>query len=216
MWQTFLLASTLLMLAIFDAAAQTTLPIVEEVEWAPFRDHCRQLLRALDKTTSPLPAKTIDELKMLLQQRPDDPAAASAAVQKRLDAHCLIAVNINAESRVKARRGPAAVSLQRDRPALVLLKIHNDGGVRHALRLYGAELIRDGEGGATRWLEAVLVTEEPFTPELSGRRLEYRLLRLTPRQSGKREATFQFDAGQGTQDLGFRAEVSILFSVRTK
>jgi hypothetical protein len=38
-------------------------------------------------------------------------------------------------------------------------------------------------------------------------------LRLTARESGKREATLKFDAGQGTQDLGFRAEVPLLFRV---
>ena len=216
MSRTFLIASVVLMLAVLGAAAQPPLPIVQEVEWAPFRDHCRQLLRTLDKTTSPLPAQTNRELTTLLQRDPDEPAAATDAVQKLLDAHCLIAVNINAESRVKATRGPAAVLLHRDQRALVLLKIHNDGGVRHALRVYGPELIHDGERGAGRWLEAALVTGAPFAPELTGRRVEYRLLRLTPRQSGKREATFQFDVGQGTQDLGFRAEVPILFSVRNK
>jgi hypothetical protein len=41
-------------------------------------------------------------------------------------------------------------------------------------------------------------------------------MKLTPAQSGKREATLAFDAGQGTQDLGFRAEVPVLFTVRAK
>ena len=44
--------------------------------------------------------------------------------------------------------------------------------------------------------------------------VEYVLLRLTARQVGKREATLMFDVGQGTQDLGFRNEVPILFTVR--
>lgn len=216
MHRTFLLSLVLILLTVLNADAQTTLPLVEEVEWAPFREHCRQLLKSLDKAASPLPAKTVRQLKTILERDPDDPAAASAAVQKLLDAHCLIAVNINAESRVKAMRGPAEIQLHQHRPALVLLKVHNDGGVTHSLRLYGPELVRDGEEDAGRWLEAVLVTEAPLRPELTGRRLEYRLLRLTPRQSGKREATFQFDVGQGTQDLGFRAEVPILFSVPKK
>jgi hypothetical protein len=80
----------------------------------------------------------------------------------------------------------------------------------------GPEIVRNVKRDSGRWLEAVLVTEAPFSPELTGRRLEYRLLRLTPLQSGKREAAFQFDVGQGTQDLDFRAEVPILFSVRKK
>jgi hypothetical protein len=214
MYRTFPIALISMFLVVFGVDARPTLPVVEDIEWVPFRDHCRQLLQVLGKTVSPLPAKTIRQLTTLLQRDPDDLAAASTAVQKLLDAHCLIAVNINAESRVKATRGPAQVQLYQDRPAVVLLKIHNEGGVTHALRLYGPEFVWDGACGTDRWLEAVLVTEAPFTPKLSGRRLEYRLLRLTPRQSGKREATFQFDVGQGTQDLGFRAEVPILFTIQ--
>jgi hypothetical protein len=214
MQRTFLFPLMLILLPVLRVDAQTALPLVEEVEWRPLRDHCRQLLQSLDKSDSPLPAKTVRHLKALLERVPDDPAAASAAVQKLLDAHCLMRININAESRVKAERGPAEIQLRQDRPALVLLKIHNDGGVTHALRLYGTELVRDGEDDAGRWLEAALVTGAAYAPELSGRRLEYRLLRLIARQPGKREATFQFDVGQGTQDLGFRAEVPILFSVR--
>ena len=33
-------------------------------------------------------------------------------------------------------------------------------------------------------------------------------------EAGRREATLTFDVGQGTQDLGFRAEVPVLFTVR--
>src|SRR5579883_438380 len=212
----YLILPCLMLLAVLAARAEAALPVVEDVAWPPLRDHCRQLLRALDKTGSLVPAKTVRELATLVDRKPDDPAAAGTAVQKLLDPYCLIAVSINAESRVKASRGPAIVRLEQNRPAWVLLKVHNGGGVTHALRVYGPELIRDGQRGAGRWLEAALLTEAPFTPELTGRRLEYRLLRLTPRESGKREATLQFDVGQGTQDLGFRAEVPILFSVRKK
>ncbi len=215
MHRTFLIPLMLILVVVLRVDAQSTLPLVEEVEWGPFREHCRQLLQKLDKSDSPLPANAVRQVKALLERTPDDRAAASAAVQKMLDAHCLICITINAESRVKAARGPAEVQLHQDRPTIVLLKLHNDGSVTHALRLHGPELVHKGEEDAGRWLEAVLVTE-PFPPELTGQRLEYRLLRLTPRQCGKREATFQFDVGQGTQDLGFRAEVPILFSIRKK
>jgi hypothetical protein len=212
----YLISPCLMLFAVLAVRAEATLPVIEDVEWAPLRDHCRQLLRALDKADSPLPTKTVRELATLVDHKPNDPTAAAVAVQKLLDPHCLIAVSINAESRVKASRGPAVVQLHQNRPSLVLLKVHNDGGVTHALRVYGPELIRDGERGTGRWLEAASLTDAPFDSELTGRRLEYRLLRLTPRESGKREATLQFDVGQGTQDLGFRAEVPILFFVRNK
>jgi hypothetical protein len=216
MYRCFPIALMLTSFAAQSVVGQPSLPVVEEVEWAPFRDHCRRLLQPLNKNASALPSETVRQLRTLVERNPDDPAAASAAVQRLLDAHCLIAVHINAESRVKATRGPAEIELQVDRPALVLLKVHNEGGVTHSLRLYGPGIVRNGQRDAGRWLEAALVTKTPLTPELTGRRLEYRLLCLTPRQSGKREATFQFDVGQGTQDLGFRAEVPVLFSIHKK
>ncbi len=51
-------------------------------------------------------------------------------------------------------------------------------------------------------------------PTLSGLGLEYRIVQLYSRDAGKREATFSFDTGQGTQDLGFRNEVSVLFDCK--
>jgi len=39
------------------------------------------------------------------------------------------------------------------------------------------------------------------------------VLHLIGREAGKREATLQFNVGQGTQDLGFRAEVPVLFTI---
>ena len=41
--------------------------------------------------------------------------------------------------------------------------------------------------------------------------LEYRIIQLFSRDRGKREAKLMFDVGQGTQDLGFRNEVNLLF-----
>ena len=59
-----------------------------------------------------------------------------------------------------------------------------------------------------------LVAPAPLGKALSGAKVEYVLMRLRPRETGKREATLHFDAGQGSQDLGFRAEVPILFTVK--
>lgn len=204
----------LLLFAVLPADAQTTLPLVEDIEWRPFRDHCRLLLEALDEAKTPLPAETARAVRALLDKKSDNSEAAARAVQKRLDPHCLLVVSINPESRVKVARGPAAAQLRQNQATMMLIKVHNDGGVTHRLHLRGPEIQSEGERGEGRWLQADVVTDKPFGPKLSGRRLEYRLLRLTPHESGRREATFQFDVGQGTQDLGFRAEVPILFSIR--
>src|SRR5258707_2477582 len=53
-----------------------------------------------------------------------------------------------------------------------------------------------------------------MTANLSGLKVEYAIGLLYSNEAGKREATIAFDVGQGTQDLGFRGEVPILFDVR--
>jgi len=45
--------------------------------------------------------------------------------------------------------------------------------------------------------------------------VEYRILQLYSRDAGQREATLSMHVGQGTQDLGFRSEVPILFNSRS-
>ena len=64
---------------------------------------------------------------------------------------------------------------------------------------------------SARWLDLQMFDTQPLKPALSGLELEYRIIQLYRRDAGKREATFSFDTGQGTQDLGFRNEVNVLF-----
>jgi len=54
----------------------------------------------------------------------------------------------------------------------------------------------------------------PLKPGLSGLELEYRIIQLYSRDRGKREAKISFNVGQGTQDIGFRNDVDILFACR--
>ena len=59
-----------------------------------------------------------------------------------------------------------------------------------------------------------MFTSQPMTTNLSGLEVEYAIALVYSSDAGKREATIGFDIGQGTQDLGFRAEVPVLFDVR--
>ena len=182
----------------------------------------RGIVRSWSRTSSadaPLPAATLEALEPLLKRKkPDDPAGACALFEKLLDAHCLLGVTVNPESRVKAARGPRKAEMLLDGAAFVLVKVHNDGGVTHALSADSPQKLspkakrKDGE----RRLELAVLNEKPFANRLSGDRIEYRVLKLTPRQAGKREATLVFDVGQGSQDLGFRAEVPVLFAVKKR
>jgi hypothetical protein len=207
----FLGVGLLLLWAESAGQAQTSLPRVQEVEWESLRDRCRQLATTLRKLDA-LPTDIDKQLTALLKDDVKDSDAALEKLQDLLDPLCLIGVHINPESRVKAARGLASTELTRDRPRIVLLKVQNEGGITPPLSVSGDELRLADQKGEGRWLEAV-VSPSPLPKTLSGRKLEYVALRLTARESGKREATLKFDAGQGTQDLGFRAEVPILFRI---
>ena len=50
--------------------------------------------------------------------------------------------------------------------------------------------------------------------KLSGLEVEYAVALIYSQESGKREATIEFDVGAGTQDIGFRGEVPVLFDIQ--
>ena len=70
------------------------------------------------------------------------------------------------------------------------------------------------EGRTDRFLDLEMFTSAPMTPDLSGLEVEYAIALIYSSEAGRREATIGVDAGQGTQDLGFRAEVPVLFDAR--
>src|SRR5690348_15530567 len=47
---------------------------------------------------------------------------------------------------------------------------------------------------------------------LSGLALEYQILEVYSRDAGQRSAKISFNVGQGSQDIGFRNDVTILFN----
>ncbi len=63
-----------------------------------------------------------------------------------------------------------------------------------------------------RWADVTMFNDRPLKRSLSGLSLEYRIVQIHSRDAGKREARISFNVGQGTQDLGFRSEVDILFT----
>jgi hypothetical protein len=185
------------------------LPLVEDID-----------SRALQKQIQRLHPVIKDSLResdrKSLQNLSESKEDVGESVQKLLDPYCLIGVNINPESRVKAARGPRAAELVLGREMPVLIKVQNDAGVTESLKVSGDQLWPPAKGDKDRWLEVVVDTKKQRMPKLSGQKLEYVVLRLKPHERGKREATLKFDVGQGTQDLGFRAEVPILFNIKSE
>ncbi len=192
------------------AEAQTAFLQADQANREALRRNCRQALDALAKARSPLPPETERKLQDLLRANNRDADTFTAEVQKLLDPYCLVGVSINPESRVKLVRGPAPAELRQGRMSAVLIKVVNEAGTTPALKVSGPQVRGPDQDDAGRWLEARLVTQSP----LDGNRLDYAVLLLRPHEAGKREATLKLDVGQGTQDLGFRAEVPVLFTVR--
>jgi hypothetical protein len=128
----------------------------------------------------------------------------SSESPEAMTAKSLIVVSINPESRVKADRGPAAADLELGIAKTILIKVVNEAGVTADLRVGGPGI------GPSGWLDVQFAG----SPRLKGESVQFLELRLTAREAGRREATFRFDVGQGTQDLGFRAETPVLFKIR--
>ncbi len=211
-----------------SASGQSALPMVEGVDVRALRVQCRQLLDALAKMKAALPPETERELRALLKDENKESDETAAKIQKRLNDQCLIGVSINPESRVKAARGPRSAELVVGKESVFLIRVLNEAGVTHPLSVQSPQLRAPGQSKKESWLEASVcstplsssrpgkkeVRAEQKEEKLSGQKVEYRVLRLKAHQAGKREATLVFDVGQGTQDLGFRAEVPILFTIK--
>jgi hypothetical protein len=62
-----------------------------------------------------------------------------------------------------------------------------------------------------RWADIALYQKPPMREKLTGLGLEYQILQVASRDRGTRSAQIGFSVGQGTQDIGFRNDVLVLF-----
>ncbi len=205
-------AAALLIVSPLQTVADA-LPRVAQVDVQPLLMQVKNLTEALDYLGSPLSK----EAKELLRKAADaeDDADARKLVQDALDPYCHIGVNINPESRVKVAQGQAKPILHENGWTQFLIKVHNEAGVTAALqatspnagRLHGStrQQVRD------RWLELQTFDVQPLPARLTGLELEYRIVQIYTLEKGKRAAMIAFNVGQGTQDIGFRNDVTITF-----
>ena len=205
-------------------AVAEPLPAVTDVEWQPLAAQVKRVVQALELVGAPLDKSQQQAIDEALAEA--DPAAGVKQVQAVLDPLCLVGVNINPESRVKVRAGEAPPRLLQQGHRVFLVKVHNEAGVTAALRTSSPNaepLVKRSTGSpdpaitikpqevGDRWLDLSMIDGQPLNKTLSGLPLEYRLIELYSRDVGRREAKLVFDVGQGTQDLGFRNEVNLLF-----
>jgi hypothetical protein len=205
-------------------------PSVVPVEGQPLAANVDRVARTLESLGAPLSAGATAALAEA------GTARDAGALQERLDRDVLLVVTINPEERVKVDRGPAGAVLQQGGYTPILIKVINQAATTKALRITSPQSgpvtagaanlsmvrqdqthLKEGErpGGAPgRFLQVEMVTGQPMTANLGGLGVEYALALIYSSEAGRREATIGFDVGQGTQDLGFRGEVPVLFEVR--
>ncbi len=210
----------------FDAAALAAV----EVEAQPLAANLERVANALEYLGAPLPRDLRAELTAAGRLRD------ARRLQALIDPRVLLAVHINPEARVKLTRGPAPAVLQQAGYTPVLVKVVNESRGTQRLRIGSPQagpvyagmsqlagermqqqhlrVNENTEGRTDRFLEVEMFTAAPMVANLSGLDVEYAIALVHSSEPGRREATLTMDVGQGTEDLGFRAEVPVLFTVK--
>lgn len=219
----------LVSLLVADAARAQFVPTVSDVEPQPLHAQALRLADALEFVGSPLGESD----RMRLERLQQDPLTERtvAAIQEVLDPYVLAYVDINPEGRVKVERGPATAELYQGGWTNFLVKVHNQAGVTARLQVESpnAAPVLHGSTGSkrvkeenvltegqldNRFLEIYLYRNRPMQPRLSGLNLEYGILQIYSKDAGQREAEIGFDIGEGSQDIGFRNTMNVLFESR--
>ncbi|GAB2575259.1 CehA/McbA family metallohydrolase [Spirosoma areae] len=205
-----------------------TLPIVTDIEPQPLLAQAIRLQEALSFLGSSLSEADIKRLKGLQQKTPNTETVTQ--IQSILDPYCLAMVTINPEARVKVVRGPAPANLMQSGWTSFLVKVQNEANVTAELQVESPNAqfpfqryewnpkdqkeksISAGQV-ANRFLELQLYKNRPLLANLSGLLLEYAVVQVYSKDKGQREAEIGFNIGQGSQDIGFRNVVPVLFSI---
>ncbi|MFN7645962.1 MAG: CehA/McbA family metallohydrolase [Acidobacteriota bacterium] len=181
------------------------LPVIGSVERQPLAAQVERVVQALELAGEPF------------AERGALAGASVEKIQEILDKHCLVGLEINPEARVKVQQGPAKAELLEQGWRSFLVKVHNQAGLTAAVGVdspnAGPMQNQNANTGNRRWMEIQSYTRQPLKVHLSGLAVEYRVIQIYAREAGQREAKLVFDVGQGTQDLGFRSEVDVLFRI---
>jgi hypothetical protein len=219
-------ASSLLAVIVALNTVAQNMAETPKVALQPLAQQVRQIQEALSFLGQPLLAADAQRINAAIG-KPDE-VAAVAELERVLDQYALVIVTINAESRVKVEMGSANPELQQEGTRLFLVKVVNGAGVTAKLQVqsensgavyspsdFSAEpAVKLTPGDAKqRWADISFYDKNPMSERLSGLGLEYRILSIYSRDAGERSAKLSFNVGQGTQDIGFRNEATILFKI---
>ncbi len=206
--------------------------VVAGVERQPFVAATRRLVEAMEFAGAPFSTEVLENLSAAFANVGDRTAVRE--IQQILDPLCLATITINAESRVKVTEGATRKELVQQGWRTFLVKVNNEAGINPVLHVESPnslpvyqqgkgsreeprtkEKLVNSEDVPDRFLDLNLLQREPLKEKLSGLAVEYRVLLLYSRDAGAREASLSFHIGAGTQDLGFRNAVPILFDCKS-
>jgi len=191
----------------------------------PMAQQARRLETALRYLGQPLPSADHEALNAAVSLA--DESAAVSRLQQILDRHVLAVVSISPESRVKVDQGAARPELVQGGTRLFLVKVINQAGVTAPLVVQSpnaGRVYKPSSGSPEprmdltsaqareRWAELSIYDKSPMRPRLSGLGVEYVILQVSSRDAGQRSAIISFNVGQGSQDVGFRNDVEVLFT----
>ncbi len=205
-------------LAFFVApAAAADLPKVSKVDLQPLAAQVQRVVDALDLLGAPLSASEKDALHQAADDK--DQAKAIDSIQTTLDKHCLAGVDIGLSRDPKGsvvmqtQQGPAKPELAEQGWRIFLIKVANSAGLANvelrsdspnALPLYyrssgkpDPKVVSVGEV-ANRFLDLMMYQKQPLLRHLSGLELEYRILQVYCRDSGRKEARLGFSLWRDT------------------
>jgi hypothetical protein len=228
------------MLAAIAGAKGPQSATAAAVPLQPLAQQVHQIENALAYLGQPLSAEEVSRIDEAVSDSVE--STAVKRLQSILDAHVLAIVQINAESRVKVEAGPAPPELVEAGTRIFLVKVVNDAGVTARLEVKSPNsgdvyvqstgdpkpaIELTPEQAADRWTDVSLFPlptdswasislyqNPPMLTRLSGLAVEYQILSIYSRDAGKRSAIVSFNVGQGTQDLGFRNDMTVLFTAR--
>jgi hypothetical protein len=206
-----------------------------KVERQPLAAQARRVIEALALLGEPLP--DAERQALLDAASANDENQAVETIQTILDKRCLAGVHFTAGKKLETQPGPAQPRLAEQGWRVFLVKVHNELALTNvelavsspnALDLTkrssgkpDPQVVSVGEVGK-RFLDVTMFNGQPLVRPLSGLEVEYRIVQLYCRDSGRKEAALQFQLANGKnvvatgepQPFVFESDPAVLVRLR--
>ncbi|HTU89575.1 MAG TPA: CehA/McbA family metallohydrolase [Gemmataceae bacterium] len=195
-----------------------------KVERQPLAAQARRVSDALTLLGEPLTEAERQAIRAAAADADEKDAVDS--IQTILDKRCLAGVHITSDKKLETQAGPAKPQLAEQGWRVFLVKVHNEPGLANAelaARSPNAlPLTKRSTGKADPmvvsvgtvgklFLDVMMFNAQPLVRDLSGLELEYRIVQIYCRDSGRKEAMLQFDLNEGKKRIASEQPMRIDF-----